>query len=116
MGRVVALLDDLFFQMKVVETAKRLGVEVQVATTADALAGLVAAAPNLLLVDLNARSGAIEAIRRVRGLGCRVRMVGFLSHLQKDLAAEAQQAGCDEVLPRSVFTANLGDILGTAKD
>ena len=33
MGRVVALMDDLFFQMKLAETAKHLGVEVKVAAT-----------------------------------------------------------------------------------
>ncbi len=33
MGRVVALMDDLFFQMKLAETAKQLGVEVKVATS-----------------------------------------------------------------------------------
>jgi len=37
MGRVVALMDDLFFQMKLAETAKQLGVEVKVATSGEAL-------------------------------------------------------------------------------
>jgi len=32
MGRVVALMDDLFFQMKLAETAKHLGIEVKMAT------------------------------------------------------------------------------------
>lgn len=116
MGRVVALMDDLFFQMKLAETAKHLGVEVKVAATAEALAGLMEPAPKLLIVDLNARSGAIEAIQRVRALGCEVPMVGFLSHVQRDLATEAQAAGCDEVIPRSVFTQNLAKILSAAKD
>ena len=37
MGRVVALMDDLFFQMKVLETAKHVGVEFKVASNAHAL-------------------------------------------------------------------------------
>jgi hypothetical protein len=45
-----------------------------------------------------------------------VRVVGFLSHVQRDLAAQAQAAGCDEVMPRSSFTQNLAAILGLAKD
>ena len=40
MARVVALMDDLFFQMKLAETAKHLGVELKVAATAEALQGL----------------------------------------------------------------------------
>ena len=39
MGRIVALMDDLFFQMKVAETAKHLGLELKVATNGDALLG-----------------------------------------------------------------------------
>ncbi len=30
MGRAIALMDDLFFQMKIAETAKQLGVDFQV--------------------------------------------------------------------------------------
>src|ERR1700685_232195 len=46
MGRIVALMDDLFFQMKVAETAKHLGLELKVATNGDALVGLLEPLPN----------------------------------------------------------------------
>jgi DNA-binding NarL/FixJ family response regulator len=116
MGRVVALMDDLFFQMKLAETAKQLGVEVKVATNADALLALLEPAPKLLIVDLNARSQPIAAIERVRAAHNGLRVVGFLSHVQTELAAQARAAGCDEVLPRSSFTQNLAAILSAAKD
>jgi DNA-binding NarL/FixJ family response regulator len=116
MGRVVALMDDLFFQMKLAETAKQLGVEVKVATNAEALMGLMASDPKLVIVDLNARSQPIEAIEKLRETRKDVRVVGFLSHVQRELAAQAQAAGCDEVLPRSSFTQNLAAILSVAKD
>ena len=116
MGRVVALMDDLFFQMKLAETAKQLGVEVRVATNADALMGLLASEPKLVIVDLNARSQPIAAIEKLRQTQKDVRVVGFLSHVQRELAAQAQAAGCDEVLPRSSFTQNLAAILSVAKD
>jgi DNA-binding NarL/FixJ family response regulator len=116
MGRVVALMDDLFFQMKLAETAKHLGVEVKVATTADALLPLLDSPPKLLIVDLNSRSQPIAAIERLRATKNRVRVVGFLSHVQTELAAQARAAGCDEVMPRSAFTQNLAAILAAAKD
>jgi DNA-binding NarL/FixJ family response regulator len=116
MGRIVALMDDLFFQMKVAETAKHLGLELKVATTGDALLGLLEPAPKLVIVDLNARSQPVAAIERVRAAQKDLRVVGFLSHVQRDLAARAQAAGCDEVMPRSAFTENLAAILSTAKD
>ena len=116
MGRVVALMDDLFFQMKLAETAKQLGVEVKVATNAEALMGLLASEPKLVIVDLNARSQPIAAIEKLRQTQKDVRVVGFMSHVQRELAAQAQAAGCDEVLPRSSFTQNLAAILSVAKD
>ncbi|MGH9743656.1 MAG: response regulator [Candidatus Acidiferrum sp.] len=116
MGKVVALMDDLFFQMKMAETAKHLGIELKVATNGDALLELLDPAPNLVIVDLNARSQPLAAIERVRATQKDLKVIGFLSHMQRDLAAQAQAAGCNEVMPRSAFTQNLAAILGGAKD
>jgi len=116
MARVVALMDDLFFQMKVAETAKHLGLELKVATNGDALLELLEPAPNLVIVDLNARSQPLTAIERLRAAQKDLRVVGFLSHMQRDLAAQAQAAGCSEVMPRSAFTQNMAAILSAAKD
>ena len=59
---------------------------------------------------------ADEAIQRLRADKNAVRVVAFLSHVQTELAAQARAAGCDEVMPRSVFTQNLATILAVAKD
>jgi CheY-like chemotaxis protein len=115
MERVVALMDDLFFQMKLAETAKHLGLEVKVASNGEALQGLLEPPPKLLIVDLNARCQPVDVIARLRQSNHELRVVAFLSHVQRDLAAQAQAAGCDEVLPRSAFTQNLAAILGAAK-
>lgn len=116
MGRIVALMDDLFFQMKVAETAKQLGLELKVAANGDALQGLLEPPPKLVIVDLNARSQPIAAIERLRSVQKDLRVVGFLSHVQRELAAQAEAAGCNQVMPRSAFTQNLAAILGAAKD
>src|SRR5260370_40421837 len=116
MGRVVALVDALFFQMKLAETAKQLGVEVKVAANCAALLGLLEPEPTLVIVALNARSQPVRAIERLRSAHANFHVVGFLSHVQRELAAQAQQAGCNEVMPRSSFTQNLAAILEMAKD
>ena len=115
MGRVVALMDDIFFQMKVAETAKHLGIEFKVAANADALLNLLEPRPQLVIVDLNARSQPIDAIVRLRAAAKDIRVVAFLSHVQRDLAEQAKNAGCHEVMPRSTFTQNLAEILSPAK-
>jgi len=62
MSRVVALMDDLFFQMKVAETAKHLGVELRVATTGEALLSLLEPRPGLVIVDLNSRNRTCRSL------------------------------------------------------
>ena len=116
MGRVVALMDDLFFQMKVAETAKHLGVEFKVASTADALATMLDPLTKLVIVDLNAKSDPVATIARLRATQKELPIVSFLSHVQRDLAVQAKAAGSTEVLPRSAFTQNLAGILAAAKD
>jgi len=116
MGKVVALVDDLFFQMKLAETAKQLGVEAKVAANGEALLALMDSAPKLVIVDLNARSQPLQAIEKLRQVRKDIRVIGFLSHVQTELAAQARAAGCNEVLPRSSFTQNLAAILNAAKD
>lgn len=115
MGRVVALMDDLFFQMKVAATAKHLGLEFKVASSPEGLLPLLEPPTRLVIVDLNSRSNPLATIRQLRGIHKEMPVVAFLSHVQVELAAEAQAAGCSEVMPRSVFTKNLATILAAAK-
>ena len=116
MARVVALIDDIFFQAKLLETAKQVGVEVRTCATADALdAEIAKAAPKLIVVDLNARSGPFEALERLQASGAKIPLIAFLSHVQVDLAERARAAGCSDVMPRSKFTQNLATILARAK-
>jgi DNA-binding NarL/FixJ family response regulator len=113
---VLALIDDLFFQSKLLETAKQLGVEVRTCATPEALVSEMAkSTPKLVVVDLNAHANPLEAVRRVRVAGGDIPLIGFLSHVERDLAERARKAGCREVMPRSKFTQNLATILGRAK-
>lgn len=116
MGRVVALMDDLFFQTKVAETAKHLGIEFKVAANGEVLAGMLEPPTKLVIVDLNAKSDPVATIARLRATQKELPVVAFLSHVQTELAAQAKAAGSSEVLPRSVFTQKLAVILAAAKD
>jgi CheY-like chemotaxis protein len=125
---VLVLVDDLFFQSKLAETARHVGVTLQTVMTGEALTEAAkTSAPRLVLVDLNARAGAIEALERIcapqaglapHGHGdghAGLPVIAFLSHVQTELAERARAAGCSQVLPRSKFTAELPQILRQAK-
>jgi DNA-binding NarL/FixJ family response regulator len=116
MARVVALMNDLFFQMKVAETAKYLGIEFKVAGNADVLATMLEPPTKLVIIDLNAKDNPVATISRLRATQKELPVVAFLSHVQTELAAQAQAAGSTQVLPRSVLTQNLARILEIAKD
>lgn len=115
MGRVVALVDDIFFIAKMKETAKQTGVALETAGIPTALAEAARAdATSLLIVDLNAR-GSIEAIEKLRAAGNTLPVIAFFSHVQAELAERARAAGCQQVIPRSKFTRELAEILTGAK-
>jgi CheY-like chemotaxis protein len=123
MADVIALIDDLFFLAKVHETAKHSGVTLETAATGEQLLKAAAGSPAaLILVDLNARQGALDAVERLcaangaaNGQGNPRRVIAFLSHVQTELAERARSAGCLDVMPRSKFTQNLAEILRGAK-
>jgi DNA-binding NtrC family response regulator len=115
-AQIIAFVDDLFFQAKILETAKQVGVEVRTCTTPDALLAEIAKhSPALVVVDLNARNKPLDAIKQVRQSSATIPVTCFLSHLQVELGEQARAAGCTDVMPRSKFTQHLATILGNAK-
>jgi DNA-binding NarL/FixJ family response regulator len=74
--------------------------------TADALDG----GADVVVVDL-ARPDALDGVRRLRDGGSAVRIVAFGRHTEGDRLAEARAAGCDEVLARSEFFADVAAVL-----
>lgn len=116
MAQVVALIDDLFFQSKLVETAKQLDVQLRTCSTPDAFAAEIAKEPpRLAVVDLNARCNPLQAIEQMRESSSQIPLIAFVSHVQVDLAARARAAGCREVMPRSKFTQELATIFARVK-
>ena len=119
MTDVIVLIEDLFFQAKLHETAKLTGITLQTATTGEQLLKAAAESPAaLVIVDLNARQGSLDAVEQLcksTGAASPRRVIAFLSHVQTELADRARAAGCQDVMPRSKFTQNLAAILRGAK-
>jgi len=116
MADALALVDDLFFQAKLLETAKQLSVQLRTfSASAPLLSEAVKSAPHVVIVDLNAKDHPVEAIACLCSKSPGLPIVAFLSHVQTDLADRARSAGCARVLPRSQFTRELATILLQAK-
>jgi len=112
--RILAAVNDLFFVGKITAAAQRVGVPVEFIRGEPELLQKTDASPAILLLDLNdARLNPVSLVARLKADPLRraVRVIGFLSHVQEDLKRAADQAGCDLVLPRSVFSQQLDDLL-----
>ncbi|HKH57993.1 MAG TPA: hypothetical protein VKA20_05615, partial [Rubrobacter sp.] len=106
--RVLAAVEDLLFKSKISETASTLGIEASFPRNPKRLLeALRESPPDLLVLDLNsARFEPLSLLRSVKSdeATSDVPTVGFLSHVQKDLAVAAREAGCDRIVARSAFT------------
>jgi PleD family two-component response regulator len=113
--RVLAAVEDLLFKSKISETASTLGIEASFPRNPKRLLeALRESPPDLLVLDLNsARFEPLSLLRSVKSdeATSDVPTVGFLSHVQKDLAVAAREAGCDRIVARSAFTRDLPHIL-----
>lgn len=112
---ILAVLDDLMFSSKVKSAASQLGVAVTFARSMDAaLAAMRHDPPSLVILDLNNTRtnplGIVGAMKADASLAA-IPTIGYASHVQVDVIIAARQAGVGEVLARSAFTQQLGDIL-----
>ncbi|MGC9291794.1 MAG: response regulator [Acidobacteriaceae bacterium] len=116
--RIYCFIEDLFFQAKIQETARKLGVKVAFMKNDKDIVKRLAEAvdverPALIVFDLNNVSAKpLTLIPKIKTkLKRTASVIGFLSHLQGDLKVKATEAGCDTVMPRSAFSQNLPVLL-----
>lgn len=112
---VVVFVPDLFFQAKILATAKATGISVHLIGSAEEVAQECRRQPgSVVILDLAPASvDPIDLIKRIKkDSGTEApSIVGFYSHVDKALERRAREAGCDFVLPRSVFSKRLPEIL-----
>ncbi len=108
---VLLAVRDLMFRSKIQAAAERLGIPLRLAPRGVPLADAVRELGGglLVLADLG-EPGMLEALRSAK-TAAPVRIVGFLGHLQTDLARAAAEAGVDEVLSRGQLVQRIDDLL-----
>lgn len=99
-ARAVAFVPDLLFGSNLVGALQAGGHDPVLVSSADDLDAALAGA-DVVIVDLTADPAArIELAASALGQGP-PRTLAFYSHVERDVRAEAQQAGFDLVVPRS---------------
>jgi PleD family two-component response regulator len=111
--RVLAVVNDLFFSVKLTEAAKRSGLALEFVKEGNELMEKVGERPSLIIFDLN--FDAAQPLKLISKLKAApdtkgISLIGYLSHVQVELKQKAQEAGCDMVMARSAFSQNLPQI------
>ena len=112
---VIIAVDDMFFVAKIRATAEHLGVTLRSVRNLETLLNVAREGQtDLIIVDLHAQKvdplTVAQAIKSDAQLAS-IPLLGFFSHVQTELKENALAAGYDSVIPRSVFSRDLGAIL-----
>ena len=112
--KVVAILSDLMFIVKIQEAAKRVGLETIFVKTEEDAWVQAQLDPAVIILDLNSNNiDPLQVIERLKAdvATRKINLLGYVSHVQADLKQAAQDKGCDMVMARSAFSQNLPVIL-----
>ena len=112
--KILAAIGDLFFTVKIRDTAKKMGLEVEFVKSDKDLLEQAKNKPMLIILDLGFAAmqplkviGKLKASAETRALS----LLGYLSHVEGELKQKAHETGCDMVMARSAFSQNLPQIL-----
>jgi PleD family two-component response regulator len=112
--KVLAVVSDLFFSVKITDAAKRAGMAVELLKDPEEVLAKAKSRPTVIIFDLNFEDAKpLDLIAELKGNAelKGVSLIGYLSHVQGALKQAAQEAGCDMVMARSAFSQNLPQIL-----
>ncbi|MDP9383112.1 MAG: hypothetical protein M3Q29_23825 [Chloroflexota bacterium] len=97
--RILALAPDIFFGVRLADSARSLGYELRRVATLDALLEeLSRSNPALVVVDLSTGTGRLEEVAINAG---DARLVAFGPHVDAESRQAAKDAGFHEVVPNS---------------
>ena len=115
---VIAAVDDMFFAAKIRAAADHLGITLRTVRKPELLMNAAREGASLIIINLHAENfdpfvlaQALKADEQLKSIP----LLGFFSHVQADLQREAVATGYDVVIPRSVFSRDLGEILAGEK-
>jgi CheY-like chemotaxis protein len=112
--KILAIMSDLFFLIKINDAAKKLGMTAEFVKDEALALEKFKSRPDAVIFDLSCEAadpiGLIRAIKRDPATRD-IRTIAFVSHVRTDLKRTAEESGCDLVVARSAFAQNLSAIL-----
>lgn len=113
-GRIVALIPDLMFGVRVRDVLHQLGYTAVVVETAAAAHTALHPDLALLIVDLRSPIDTVQPlIVATKALDPGIPVLAFGSHVDVARQQAARAAGCDRVVANSKFSADLAPLVTT---
>lgn len=113
-AKILVVMSDLFFSVKIIDAAKRLGMTAEFVKDKGIALEKAKAGPAVAVIDLNCDAADPLDLIAIIKAETNVPMLGFVSHVQTDLKQRAVDAGCDTVVARSIFAQRLPELLSIA--
>jgi CheY-like chemotaxis protein len=112
--RILVVVPDLFFRTRIESTAALVGANAGFVTLDETLERCRAESPDRLILDLHTPGDVLGVVRALRAdaLTRGIEVVGFYSHVDREMRTAALAAGVNRVMPRSAFTSHLAELLG----
>jgi len=112
--KVLALVSDLLFTVKISEAAKRAGIQAEFVKSEKELLEKVPDKPTLIILDLNFTG--VQPLKLISKLKNnpelkQTTLLAYVSSVDGELKQKAHDLGCHMVLARSAFSQNLPMIL-----
>ena len=109
--KIIAVINDLFFEAKVRTTAEQLSTEMSIIKDRDQLMKeAIGGGISKIIFDLNFNKfDPIEAAMEIKAR-YDITLIGYLFHFQADLKKKAE-GSFDIILPRSEFSSRLPELL-----
>ncbi len=112
--KILAMVSDLFFTVKIGDAAKRAGMDVEFVKDEKDLLEKAQSKPAIIILDLNfAPAQVVRIISKIKGNAelKKTSLLAFVSHIEGELKQKAHESGADMVMARSAFSQNLPQIL-----
>jgi len=110
--KILLVVDDLFFSVKIGSLLMKGGYSCQVTPSEpDALRILQDSRPSLVIVDLDIQRGGVKIIERIRKEKEMIPVVAFSKHHEKVAMERAWKLGCRAVLSRPEFLKTLPSLI-----
>lgn len=113
--QIVILCSDMLFLSKLTGTADQLKFSYRTALSCKKAAEyLTDEAKQLFLIDLNQPNLDWELLASIHQPDSKLTSIAFGPHVDTERLEKAKAAGCTQVLPRSIFSAQLPQLMQSA--